>query len=331
MSKNIFGFTPYAPYYWDQINFSAGTYVPSELHTRENASFAFWQRALFQRASSVIELTVPKEWEGTTKQFLYWILTRKGYCWVGNSSLYGKLFQDCTLEGFNVFYQPTNALITNPYNKDPQTTGNLKLDENGCLLKWTPDFMGIWDIVNYYAERLALMAPVIDISIRNNSMAWAYLAKTPQAAATFKKAMDEIYSGKPGVVVDASMLLNDEERDKEPFEFIDRKNIAQSYILDKLLQDSQSLLNAFDAEIGIPSVPYAKKERMVTDEANSRQTDSQARCKIWLETLQSSIDHINEVMGEDFGIKAKLRYEEEVENNVSDESNDNGNGEDLKK
>lgn len=324
---NPFNFSPYAPYYWDQINFSAGTYVPSELHNRENASFAFWQRALFQRAASVIELSVPKEWEGSVKQFLYWILTRKGYCWVGRSDMYGKLFQDCTLQGFSVFYQPTHVLITNPYNKDPRTTGELKLDENGTLLKLTPDFMGIWDIVNYYAERLALITPVVDVSIRNNAMAWAYLAKTPQAAATFKKAMDEIYSGKPGVVVDASMLLNDESRDQEPFEFLDRKNIAQSYILDKLLQDMQSLLNSFDAEIGIPTIPYAKKERMVTSEAESRQSDSQARSAIWLECLKSSIEHLNDVMGEDFGISAKLRYESGVKENVTGKNDDNGDRE----
>lgn len=319
-------FSPYAPYGWEQINLSEGTYIPSELNNRENASFAYWQRAFFQRAASVIKLEVPKEWEGGIKQFLYWCLTRQGFVYVGKSKVYGKFFQPCTINGFTFYYQPTRVLICNPYNKDPELNKEIELDKDGALLKWTPDFRGIWDIINMFAEKMALMNPVIDISIRNNAMSWVYMAKTPQAAASFKKAMDEIYQGKPGVVVDKDLLLNDVERDTDPFSFLDRKNIAQSYINDKLLQDWQTILNAFDAEVGIPTVPYAKKERMVTSEAESRQTDSKARSQIWLECLQSSIEHINDVLGEDVGIKASLRYDEEVKEDELGKDDNTGDG-----
>ena len=326
-------FTPYAPYTWDEINLHDGCYIPSELHPKENKIFGLMQRSLFQRAASVIKLGVPKEWEGGRKDFLYWCLTRRGFVYAGESKVYGKVFTVCTLYGHDFFLQPTDVLITNPYNKDPELDGQIKLDEKGALIKWTPDFMGIWDIINFYAEKLALLAPVEDISIRNNAMAWAYLAATPQAAASFKKAMDEIYAGKPGVVVDKNLLLNDVERDKDPFQFLDRKNIAQSYILDKLLTDFNTILAQFDAEVGIPTMSnQSKKERMVVSEAESRMTDATARSKIWLDCLQTSIKHLNEVVGYDFGLTAELTYKEEGEKENSpaekspEESSDSSTG-----
>lgn len=320
-------FTPYAPYGWDQINFHEGCYIPSELHNRENQIFGLMQRALFQRASSVIDLGVPEEWEGDKKDFLYWCLTRRGFVYAGESKVYKKIFTVCDLFGHNFYYQPTHVLIHNPYNKDPDLDGQIELDKTGALITWSPDKMGIWDVINFYAEKLALISPVEDISIRNNAMAWVYLAATPQAAASFKKAMDEIYAGKPGVVVDKNLLLNDIDRDKDPFQFLDRKNIAQSYILDKLLTDFTTILSQFDAEIGIPTMAnQSKKERMVVDEANSRKSDSTARSQIWIRSLQSSIKHLNDVLGYDFGITAKLHYEEDEErsdNNVREDNDNN--------
>lgn len=306
------GFYGFAPYFWDEINLHDGCYVPSELHPKESEMFCYFQRALFQRLSSVIKLGVPKEWEGGRKEFLYWCLTRQGFVYAGKSKVYGKIFSVCTLYGHDFFYQPTDVLLNNPYNMDPELKQQIKLDENGTLIKWTPDFMGTWDIVNLYAEKLALLMPVEDISIRNNAMSWVYLASTPQAAASFKKAMDEIYSGKPGVVVDKKLLLNDVDHNQDPFQFLDRKNIAQSYILDKLLTDFNTILSQFDAEIGIPTMAnQSKKERMVVSEAESRMTDARARSEIWLECLKSSIEHLNEVVGEDFGLTAELRYKPE--------------------
>lgn len=61
---------------------------------------------------------------------------------------------------------------------------------------------------------------------------------------------------------------------------------------DKILTDMQTIVNNFDREIGIPSLPYQKKERMVTSEADSTIIDSQSRILTWFETLKSSIENV---------------------------------------
>ena len=71
--------------------------------------------------------------------------------------------------------------------------------------------------------------------------------------------------------------------------------------------DRSTLLSSFDAEIGITSLPYNKKERLVTAEAESRQQDSTARLEVWKATLDSSLKLVNNMFGTD--IKAELTYD----------------------
>ena len=71
-----------------------------------------------------------------------------------------------------------------------------------------------------------------------------------------------------------------------------------------LLSDAQTLLNQFDNEIGIPTLPAEKKERMITDEANARQADCSARITLWDECLRNSIKTVNKK----FGLNIKFNF-----------------------
>ena len=82
------------------------------------------------------------------------------------------------------------------------------------------------------------------------------------------------------------------------------------------MQDVTTLLNAFDKEIGIPTVPYQKKERMVTSEADSTKIESIARVSLWIETLNSSYSIFNKKYG--YNIKASLRFPSGLESDQID-------------
>ena len=94
------------------------------------------------------------------------------------------------------------------------------------------------------------------------------------------------------------------------------RNVKESYITKDLLQDFQTILNNFDAEIGIPTIPYAKKERMVTSEAESRVLDSTSRSTVWINTLKSSLKEVNSMFG--LNIDAELHYKEDDTMEVDD-------------
>ena len=169
---------------------------------------------------------------------------------------------------------------------NPKFNRKLEIHEECELLKMTPDYLGLWDIIHRFALQGALMDPGINISLINNKYAKLFFAKDKAAAATIQKAFDLINRGEPAAVFDEA-LAND--RNKEaPFQFWVEEDLQKNYITDKQLQDLQTIINQFDAEIGIPTVPYQKKERMVTKEATSKEKDSRARCTTWIRCLESS-------------------------------------------
>lgn len=309
----------YIPFNYEQINTAAGTYNPSPVKAYNNKTFAFWERALFQRATSVIEATIPEEWEGTTKDFMLYCLFRFGFIFIFDDPAYGRTFQPCTLKGYDWYYQPTDVIIANPaLNRSLE----LKIGKDGELLKLTPDFFGVWDIISYYAEKLSTLDNAINMSLINNKFAFILGARNKVAGQALKKMLDKINKGEPAVIYDMK-LLNDPTDKEEPFQVWERKNsLKESYLTTDQLKDFQTILNNFDCEVGIPTIPYEKKERMVQAEATSRQLDAQSRSTIWIECLNSSVAKIK-ALYPDIKLDFKLRYDpEEVEDEQLDNESD---------
>ena len=123
-----------------------------------------------------------------------------------------------------------------------------------------------------------------------------------------KKILDKINKGEPAVFVD-KMLMNDPQSGDTPFQLLELQKLKENYVTDKQLIDFQTILNAFDAEIGINTVPYQKAERFVSAEAQSRQNDSQARIITAIECLKSSVKDIKKLYP-DIKLDFNLREED---------------------
>ena len=294
----------YTPLNYNQITIAAGTTNPSSVKSFNNKTFAFWERSLFHRAQSVLDIKVPSAWDGKTKDFFMYCLFKYGFVAISYDSNYGYYFQPCTLSGYDLYYQPTDAIITNPvFNGSKQ----LKISSECELLKLTPDYMGVWDIISYTAEKLSTLDNAINMSIINNKFAFILGARNKTASAALKKILDLVNRGEPAVVYDMK-LINDPTDKEMPFQQWERK-LKDSYITSDQLQDFQTILNNFDAEIGIPTIPYQKKERMVTNEADARSYDAKARSITWFNTLTSSIKEVK-ALYPDLNLSVKLHYDE---------------------
>lgn len=303
----------YFPINYEQINIQAGTYNPSPVKAYDNKTFDFWYRALFQRACSVIEFNLVDEWSAEVRDFFIYSLFRFGFVSIFDSEDYGFTFQPCTLSGLDWYYQPIRAMISNPALI---TSLELEIHKDCELLKLTPDYIGIHDIVCYYAEKLSELDVAINMSIINNKIPMILFGRNKAAAEALKKVLDKVNKGEPAVVVD-QVLLNDKTDKDSPFQFWDREHLANGYITTDMLKDFQTLINNFDTEIGIPTIPYEKKERMVQSEAESREIDSSARSTIWMETLTSCFKVINAKY--DTNMSAKLRYQIDESMEVSED------------
>lgn len=293
----------YAPYNYEQISTAAGMNPPASVKSYNNKSFWFWCRALFQRATSVLVVKLPDPWEGSVRDFFLWVLFSRGYLAISKNDQFGLFFQPCTLTGFDFYYQPTTAIISNPRYQAELTIGS------ECeILKLTPDYFGIYDVIEYYAEKLSLLDNSINMGLINSKFAFMWAAKNKQAMSALEKMMDKINAGEPAVIADMRILNDPTDKDM-PFQIIDRGRLKESYLTTDQLQDFQTILNNFDAEIGIPSLPYYKKERLVADEAVSRRIDAQARSIVWYDTLVSSLDDVKHLYPEAEQIQIKLRYD----------------------
>ena len=295
----------YFPMNYEKVNNLNARYIPQNVKTLNTEVFKYWERSLFQRAESVLEFTgLPDEWSGAVKDFFLYCLFRFGFIGVWDDEEVGLVFNPGTLSGYNFYYQPTEFLVANP---TLSSSRKLKIGEETELIKLTPDYMGIWDVIAYYAEKLATLDSAINMAIINSKLAWILGAKNKAVAETLKKVYDRINKGDPLVIF--NKMPDDPVSKSEPFQFIDR-DVKRSYITTELLNDFQTIINNFDCEIGIPTIPYQKKERLVTSEADSKVIDSISRVTVWMETLNDSLALVNKKYNLD--ISVKLRFDPEA-------------------
>lgn len=307
----------YIPLNYDKLNKTAGHYFPSMVKSYNNAAFKFWERSLFQRAQSVIKADgLPDEWHGNNRDFFFYCILRFGFVCVFDSEEFGLSFQPCTLKGIDFYYQPTSVIVSNP-----MLSAEFEIGKDTELIKLTPDFYGITDIVTYYAEKLAVLDNAINMSLINNKFAYFLGARNKGMAQALKKMLDKINKGEPAIVYD-QRILNDTTDKDVPYQFFERQNLKQSYLTTDQLQDFQTIINSFDTEIGIPTVPYQKKERMVEDEANSKTYDAVSRSTIWIETLNDSASKVNSMFGTNINFNLRFKKDEsEVPENGDNDAN----------
>lgn len=293
---------------FESANLFEGCIQPSAVRN-DSVAYAFWCRSLYQRLCSVIEFELPEEWKRAS-DFFEACLFGRGYVAVFDSARYGLTFQPCTISGYDLYYQPTKAQVSNPL-----LNIELKIGTDTELIRLTNDFHGAVDIIAYYAEKLATIDGAVNMALINSKFAYVLGAKNKAAAQAIKMLFDKVNRGEPLVIYDRAIvegLGND-----EPFEFIDRSGLKNSYITSDLLSDFQTLINQFDSEIGIPTLPAEKRERMITDEAHARDADASARVSLWKESLTRSIDMVNEKFGTDISFRFKY-----LEENISEENTD---------
>ena len=300
----------YTPLNYDKLNLLAGTYTPPDVKACDNESYYYWERSLYERAMSVIRIDgLPQNWHGEVKDFLFWCLFRIGHVAMFNNTKFGKSFQPCGLNGCDFYYQPTEAIITNPKLKV-----TLKIHKDCEILKLKPDYMGIWDIISRYARRLSEFDPAIDMAIISSKYANIMGSSTKAGVKFLEKVNDKINAGQPAIVADTSILVPVDPVTKEDaIKDYSRKDIKSTYLGTELLKDFMTVLNEFDSEIGIPTLPFEKKERMVTDEANSKTEDATSRSHVWVNTMNECFELINPMLGTN--MKAVHNYDEEKQRN----------------
>ena len=289
------------PFYYDYKNARNSTINPSTVHVRDTGLQRYFARYLLQKTISVFKWDMPKTW---SKNYLLYTLYCWGYAAVINTDKFGVIPQQCTLGGVDVFYQPKFATIANPLLRGIL---NPVIGRQCELLRLQPDYGGVMDIVNFYADMLALSAETASTNLLNSKLAYVFASNGKAGAESFRKLYDQIASGEPAAYIDKNLYRDDGTPTWNFF----NQNLKETYIAGDILNDMRLWEMKFDNEIGIPTTNTTKKERLITDEANSAIEESRTKAQLWLDELQECCRKINAM----FGIRLWVDWRE---NNAGD-------------
>lgn len=249
----------------------------------------YYMRSLYQRAISGITFDLPEGWN---KRYFKNVLYFNGFIGVIKTAKYGVIPQLCGFTGYGLYRQPVTMLVNQPLVQFEGTIG-----EDCELVMLTPDYRGIWDIVEHYAVRLSTAIASLDVSLINSRIPFIALPKNKSAAATLKTVYEKVSAGEPYVDIDKRVLKPDGiNKDIDPI-WTFSQNVKENYITTDILQDMDTILDQFDREIGIAAIGN-KAERRITGEIDLEVEDACARASTWFECLTDSFDRVNALFPE---------------------------------
>lgn len=282
-------------YSYDFLNLYNAYREPSTVHCSDTYMVRYFTRYLFQKAISVFEWDgMPEYW---SKDFFLYVLYARGYLVITDIPGYGPIPQNCSLRGLNIFYQPKEVIIANPAIKGQMITRTI--DKDCVLLKLTPDYAGIIDIVSIYADKMALCLESAGINVLNSKLAYVFAGKNKAFLESFKKMFDQINAGNPAVFIDKDLMTEDGSPNWMTF----TQDIKSNFIAPELIEMLKQIENNFDAEIGLPNNPTEKKERLITDEVNANNASTFAKSQLWLDSLKEGIKKANNMFGLELSVK----------------------------
>lgn len=272
------------PVGYNDLNVIYSEGYPSVVKAANTQLTRYFKRYLLQRAINVFDFCgLPDSWDA---DYFKYCLFGYGYIAVINTDKYGVIPQQCGLSGYNIYYRPTNVVVTNPLIRN---TLRPRIGEECALIKLQPDYGNVMDLVQYYAEMLATCSETLALNIFNSKLSYVMGAEGKGAAETFKALFDKVASGEPAVAVSKDLF----GADGKPTWTMFSQNVGQNYIADRLLNDMRNIISMFDSDIGIPNANTQKRERLITDEVAANRVETYILSDLWLKTIRRGLEDAN--------------------------------------
>lgn len=259
-------------------------------------SMDYWTRSLFQRLTALINIKnvprFPEQPYSWDVDALKYQLFTMGYSCVIMSKTYGLVPQPATLTGYGLQYQPTGAVLNSPYF---QVSEPLKIGLDCQLIKLTPDYTGVFDIITKYAAELKELDISIKSAVRGARLGYAMIADNDRTARTLKNVREKILNG-DDVIIDEKLVKRNVSGDMALPWYLFSRDVKQSYIVNDLIDARRSTLVDFYREIGVRMLDD-KRERMLTAEVAAGEAETFIRSEVWAETLKDSVAKVNRGAG----------------------------------
>lgn len=208
----------------------------------------------------------------------------------------------CGYSGINVYNKPTKVMISNTVLGTFERTIH-----NDCELLYinylNGHFLSCERIVNRYALLLAQCDGSLNVNLINSRVAHVFIGESDAQIKSYKKMYDEISNGKPCTFIKNSKNGTPLDNSK-----LDVLNVKNTYVANDILLTKRTIMNEFLTEIGINNANTNKRERLVTDEVNANDEETNALLMLWKDTMSQCFERINKM----FNTNIKVKVNENV-------------------
>lgn len=279
------------------------SYAPSFDKTLSPDSREYWERSFFQRVRALIKVeglpeAAPGQIGWDYDAYMYQLLAM-GYTPIFRSRKYGIVTQPGFPAGYGLQFQPRGMSINTPFFSFERP---LEIGRECAVIKLTPDYRGIWDIISKYAAELQQLEIAIRQSAINARFAYAAIAKNDKDKRSLEALFERMQNGQPGIVVNSNLTepsgLNMAKQETAlPIMQFDR-DLAKNFILPELYEVRRNIITDFYKELGVDTQPE-KKERMIVEEAVTNNAETYNRKQVWKISLDESAKVCNAMYGTD--------------------------------
>lgn len=204
------------------------------------------------------------------------------------------VFTPYAVNQWNIEDEPTVVTLVNTRGANfiPQKPQIVNKD---CVIGWAhTSHASVWSLVMYYIEKIVDVEKTIDTNLFVHKLP-RLIVCSPEDRQRVDDIMEAIENGEHKIFIDA-------------VDFQAIKNVLESgqgsYIIDKLYAYKQSLENELLTFLGINNVALEKKERLITDEANSNNQLINDSSDCFLDSLKAFCEEISDVLGYTISVEA---------------------------
>lgn len=162
--------------------------------------------------------------------------------------------------------------------------------ENNKLRLPTQDFL------MFYANKLAEAERTMDVNIKANKTPVVVLCDDKDVFS-FKRIFQQVDGNSPAVFADRSLNLDN----------MQALDLKAKFLGNELMDYKKSVENELLTFLGINNIPAEKKERLITDEANSNNQLIDSFFELGLEARQRACEDIKKLYGLDVTVKRRER------------------------